>query len=93
MGGVSIYKEGCVSLTQIMKKVTRGLANFSAKFEIDEEPSLLTLNCADYDISPDADYDACMILEPEGEAAETEAGTANDAATHGEAAAAVGMEA
>jgi len=34
-----------------------------------------------------------MILEPEGEAAETEAGTANDAATHGEAAAAVGMEA
>ena len=62
-------------------------------FEIDEEPSLLTLNCADYDISPDADYDACMILEPEGEAAETEAGTANDAATHGEAAAAVGMEA
>ena len=28
----------------------------------------------DYDISPDADYDACMILEPEGEAAETRQG-------------------
>ena len=41
-----------------------GLANFSAKFEIDEEPSLLTLNCADYDISPDADYNAWMIIEP-----------------------------
>ena len=38
-----------------------------------------------------------MILEPEGEAAETEAVTeavtADDAATHGEASAAVGMEA
>ena len=34
-----------------------------------------------------------MILEPEGEAAQTEAVTADDAATHGEAAAAVRMEA
>ena len=82
---------------KIIKKVTHGLANFSAKFEIDEASSLLTLNSADYDISPDADYNAWMILEPVGEAAETEAVTeavtADDAATHGEASAAVGMEA
>ena len=33
---------------KIIKKVTHGLANFSAKFEIDEASSLLTLNSADY---------------------------------------------
>ena len=48
---------------KIIKKVTHGLTNFSAKFEIDEASSLLTLNSADYDISPDADYNAWMILE------------------------------
>ena len=50
---------------KIIKKVTRGLANFIAKFEVDDEPSTLTLESSDYDISPDAEYNAWMIIEPE----------------------------
>ena len=48
------------------------------KFDIDEEPSLLMLERADYDVAPDADYNAWMILEPEGEA---DAATAKAPAT------------
>ena len=35
---------------KIIKKVTRGLANFIAKFEVDDEPSTLpvTLESSDY---------------------------------------------
>ena len=55
---------------KIIQKVTRGLSNFIAKFDIDEEPSRLMLERTDYDIAPDADYNAWMIIEPEGEDAE-----------------------
>ena len=54
---------------KIIKKVTRGLANFIAKFEVDDEPCTLTLESSDYDISPDAEYNAWMIIEPEAETA------------------------
>ena len=43
-----------------------------------QEPSRLTLECAGCGTSPDAEYNAWIILEPEGEAA-----------TDGEAAAAI----
>ena len=58
---------------KIIQKVTRGLSNFIAKFEIDTNPSLLLLERADYDVAPDADYNAWMILEPVGEEAVAEA--------------------
>ena len=70
-----------------MPKLQGGLANFIAKFEFDDEPSTLTLESSDYDISPDAEYNAWMIIEPEDEVAEAEM-----AADAGEAAA-VAMEA
>ena len=64
---------------KIVKKVTRGLANFIAKFEIDDEPSTLTLSSSDYDTSPDAEYNAWMIVESEGAAAEAETAGAETA--------------
>ena len=66
---------------KIIKKITRGLANFIAKFEVDDEPSTLTLESLDYDTSPDAEYDAWMIIEPEGTAAEAEMAADGEAAT------------
>ena len=50
--------------------------NFIAKFEIDDEPSTLTLESSHYDTSPDAEYNAWMLIEPEGEAAEAAGGEA-----------------
>ena len=59
-----------------MPKLQGGLANFIAKFEVDDEPSTLTLESSDYDISPDAEYNAWMIIEPEDEVAEADDGEA-----------------
>ena len=71
---------------KIIKKVTRGLANFIAKFEVDDEPSVLTLESSDYDISPDAEYNAWMIIEPEDEVAEADDGEAATVAMEADAA-------
>jgi hypothetical protein len=50
---------------KITKKVTRGLSNFVAKFDVDSDAALLSLESKDYDIDPDGAYEAWMILEPE----------------------------
>ena len=40
------------------------MVNFIAKFDIDEGTTQLSLELSDYDISPDAEYDSWLLLEP-----------------------------
>ena len=47
---------------KIVKKVTRGLSNFVAKFDVDVDVALLSLESKDYDTAPDGAYEAWMIL-------------------------------
>ena len=54
---------------KIVKKVTRGLSNFVAKFDVDSDVALLSLESKDYDTAPDGAYEAWMILEPTDECA------------------------
>ena len=53
---------------EILRKVTRGNSNFIAKFDIDSEPSTLTLEPKDYDTAADGQYEAWMLLELKGDA-------------------------
>jgi hypothetical protein len=53
---------------EILRKVTSGNTNFIAKFDIDREPSTLTLEPKDYDTAVDGQYEAWMLLEPKGDA-------------------------
>lgn len=64
---LGLHRGWCVG--KIIKKVTRGLSNFVAKFDIDSDVALLSLESKDYDISADGAYEAWMLLEPEGETA------------------------
>ena len=41
------------------------MVNFIAKFDIDEDTADLVLEAADYDTSPDADYQLWLLVEPE----------------------------
>ena len=68
---------------KIIKKVTRGLSNFVAKFDIDSDVALLSLESKDYDTDPDGAYEAWMILEPTDEGA-VEAAEADGAAEQSE---------
>ena len=63
---------------KIVKKVTRGLSNIVAKFDVDSDVALLSLESMDNDRTPDGAYEAWMILEPTDEGA-AEAGEADDA--------------
>ena len=40
------------------------MVNFVAKFEIDEGVTFLSLEAAEYDTSPDTEYEAWCLLEP-----------------------------
>ena len=55
-----------------------GLSNFVAKFDVDVDVALLSLESKDYDTAPDGAYEAWMILEP------TDEGAADGAADPGE---------
>ena len=56
-------------------------SNFVAKFDVDSDVALLSLESKDYDPTPDGAYEAWMILEPtdEGTAEAGEADGAGDA--------------
>ena len=51
--------------TDKRRKIDGKMVNFIAKFEIDEGTTEVSLQVAEYDTSPDADYQSWLLLEPE----------------------------
>ena len=63
----------------------RGLSNFVAKFDVDSDVALLSLESKDYDTAPDGAYEAWMILEPTDEGAAEGAGAGAEPMAQGAA--------